>query len=718
MASERIPDQPSPSEERKAPARGAANLSHPKYYLNREISMIDFQVRVLEEARDKSNPLLERVKFLAIVGSNMDAFYMVRVGGLTLQKQAGVTRRSIDGLTPAEQLAAIRKASMRLMKDARKLWDEELMPDLDNEGIHILDFATLSEKQHQQVNDYFLDNVFPVLTPLAFDQGHPFPHISNMSLNLAVLIEDQKGEQHFARVKVPHSLPRLVPIKRSSGGEKKDGTVAKNHYFVWLEQLIAHNLHYLFPGMRVLAQYPFRVLRHADYAKSDFESDDLLEFMEESVRQRRFGSVVHLAVQEDMPPNVERILVSNLKIDENQVYRLSKPLGMSSLMELHGIDLFDLKYPSFKPHMPLALEQENSSEAIFAAIRERDILVHYPYDSFVGFTNYLEAAARDPNVLAIKQTLYRVGKDSPVVRTLLKARRDYGKQVAVLVELKARFDEENNIEWAKKLEAEGVHVTYGLNNLKTHSKMNLVIRQEGDHIRRYVNMSTGNFNHHTARLYEDVALFTADYRIGADATDFFNLLTGYSAQTEFRELLVAPVNLRERLNELIEREIEIVRRGGEGRLIFKMNSLVDKKMIRNLYKASQAGVEIDLIVRGMCCLRPGVEGVSENIRVVSILGRYLEHSRIYYFHNGGEAEIYIGSADMMNRNLDERVEVVFPVREAENFARIRDEILGTYLQDNVKARLMQADGAYTRMEGGDEAAIHAQERLMQLSGER
>lgn len=682
--------------EKSKPKAKRLNLDDAQHYINRELSMITFQERVFEEVEDTSNPLLERIKFLAIVGSNMDAFYMVRVGGLKLQAEAGIPRLSIDGQTPAEQLAAIRKQAAKLMASSRDVFHQSLVPELDAAGIHILNYEQLDKKQKSQVDAYFQEVVFPVLTPLAFDPGHPFPHISNLSLNLAVVIRDDKGQERFARVKVPTSLPRLVPIKRSSGGVRKDGTVPHNHYFVWLEQLIAHHLDSLFPGMTIKEYHPFRVTRHVDASIDEFEGDDLLAMMEQSVRQRRFGSVVRLGVHKDMPDGVLRILLDNLNVDENQVYRVDPPLGLASLMELHNIDRFDLKDESFLPYLPPAFSSDNVEESVFAAIRQGDILMHHPYESFDAYVHFLRAAARDPNVLAIKHTLYRVGKDSPVVQTLLEARREYGKQVAVLVELKARFDEENNIEWAKRLENEGVHVTYGLMNLKTHSKVSLVVRQEGDHIRRYVHLSTGNYNHVTARLYEDLALFTSDARIGADATDLFNYLTGYSSQKDFRDLLIAPVNLRQNFEKLIKREMKHAQEGRPAHLIFKMNALVDKGMIRRLYEASAAGVKIELIVRGMCSLRPGVPGLSETISVRSILGRFLEHSRIYYFANGGQEEVYVGSADLMDRNLNDRVEAIFPVKDAAIRRRIKDEILRSYLADTVKARIMDAEGRYTR----------------------
>jgi len=689
------------------------NIGHPTYYINRELGMLAFQERVFEEAKDKGNPLLERIKFIAIVGSNLDEFFMVRVGGLKMQHNAGVKHLSIDGKTPAEQLAAIRKTANTLLLDVKSHLNNELMPELGESGIHILHYDQLTDKQKEKIDSYFHEVVFPVLTPLAFDPGHPFPHISNLSLNLAVLIKGKEGERHFARVKIPPSLPRLVPIKRSSGGVRRDGTVPYDHYFVWLEQLISAHIGVLFPGMDVIEVHPFRVTRNADIAIQELEASDLLEVMEENVQKRRFGDVVKLSVNKNMPEQVLDILVENLKVDRNDVYILDDPLGLSSVMELYKIERFDLKDKPFVPRIPQVLRFDLNDGDIFAAIRQGDIMLHHPYDSFAPVVNFLRTAARDPSVLAIKQTLYRVGENSPVVNALLRAQRDYGKQVAVLVELKARFDEASNIGWARMLENEGVHVTYGILGLKTHSKVTLVVRREGDRIRRYVHLGTGNYHQITAKSYEDLGIFTCDDEIGADATDLFNFLTGYSLQNDFRKLLVSPGSLRPQLENLIKREIVNCENGKSAYLIFKTNALVDKPLIKLLYKASQVGVKIDLIIRSMCSLRPGILGLSENIRVISILGRFLEHSRIYYFHNAGDEEIYLGSADLMPRNLDNRVEVVFPVSDLDKVRYIRDGVLDIYLSDNVKARVMQPDGTYIRRIPSDkEDAISAQQWLL------
>jgi len=674
-------------------APAALSLDDAKLYINRELSQLEFFRRVLDEAEDEHNPLLERVKFLAIVGSNLDEFYMVRVAGLKQQIDAGLIDPSADGATPAEQLAAIRKAASRLMAESRICLQEQIMPALDQAGIHILDYAALNEAQKSKVDEYFDEVVFPVLTPLAFDPGRPFPHISNLSLNLAVIIRDRKGQERFARIKVPDTLARFTPIKRSSGSVRKDGTVPYHHYFVWLEQLIAAHLNRLFPGMEIVEAHPFRVVRDADIDIQELEASDLLESMEESVRQRRFGTVVRVAVNNAMPAHIRDILVENLEMDRNDLYPIDGPLGLSSLMALYSIDRHELKETPFVPAMPAPLRGKNYNNDLFGAIRRQDILLHHPYDSFGPVVDFLKMAARDPDVLAIKQTLYRVGRNSPVVEALLEASQN-GKQVAVLVELKARFDEESNIGWAKALEAEGVHVVYGLLGLKTHSKIAMVIRKEGEGIRRYLHLSTGNYNAVTANLYTDIGFFTVDEAIGADATDLFNYLTGYSVKTDYRKLLVAPINLRSRMTELIQREIEHQRKHKNGHVLLKMNALVDKPMIQLLYQASQAGVKVDLLVRGICCLRPGVPGISDNIRVISIVGRFLEHSRIYYFYNNGQEEVYVGSADIMPRNIDHRVEVLFPIESPQLIQHLRDEVLAVYLNDTAKARRLLPDGSY------------------------
>ncbi|MBI5965648.1 MAG: polyphosphate kinase 1 [Chloroflexi bacterium] len=688
------------------------DLTSPSLYINRELSLLEFQRRVLEEALDESKPLLERIKFLAIFGSNMDEFFMVRVSGIRKMVEARIMEISPDGMIPPDQLAAIRKLALELLNEAQRCYQKKLLSRLDKAGIHIIDYKKLNKAQKERADTYFKEVVYPVLTPLALDPGHPFPHISNLSLNLAIVIRDKKGNEKFARLKVPDTLPRLLPIKRSSGGVRKDGTIPHQHYFVWLEQVIAANLDDLFPGMEVTSAHPFRIVRDADIEIQELEADDLLETMQQNIRKRRFGSVVQVAVYESMPGNIRELLVDNLEVSRNDVYVLESPLGLSGLWQLYSsVERHDLKDTPYKPRLPKALRYMAEAN-IFDAIRNENILLHHPYDSFDPVVDFLAAAARDPQVLAIKQTLYRVGTNAPVVEALLEA-AERGKQVAVLVELKARFDEESNIGWARALEEVGVHVVYGLVGLKTHCKVTMVVRQEGEGIRRYLHLATGNYNANTSRVYEDFGIFTCDESMGADATDLFNYLTGYSTKQEYRKLLVAPVSLRKKLEKLILREIEHAGQGRKARLIFKVNSLVDPHMIQLLYQASQAGVQVDLLVRGMCCLRPGIKGVSENIRVISIVGRYLEHSRLFYFHNDGAEEIYLGSADLMPRNLNHRVEVVFPVENKNQIHYLRQHVLDAYLKDNMRARILQPDGTYIRLvpETGKDI-VDVQEKFM------
>jgi polyphosphate kinase len=690
--------------------------SSPSLYINRELSLLEFQRRVLEEALDDRNPLLERLKFLSIFGSNMDEFFMVRVSGIRKQVEAHIMEVFPDGLTPPEVLASIRKLSLELYGNALQCLHKKILPKLDKAGVHLMDYRKLTETQRDKADDYFREVVYPVLTPLALDPGHPFPHISNLSLNLAIVIKDKKGNEKFARLKVPNTLTRLVPIKRSSGAVRKDGTIPFHHYFVWLEQVIEANLALLFPGMEVVAAYPFRIIRDADVQLQEIEADDLLETMEQNIRKRRFASVVQLEIYESMPEPIRKLLIENLEIRPNDVYVMPSPLGLSGLWQIYNhVERHDLKFPVYHPVVPHVFQEATLAGDIFEVIKQGNILMHQPYDSFNPIIDFLRAAARDPNVLAIKQTVYRVGQNAPVVELLLEA-TERGKQVAVMVELKARFDEESNIGWARMLEQEGVHVVYGLVGLKVHCKLIMVVRREGDGIRRYLHLGTGNYNAVTSLIYEDLGLFTCDEDIASDVTDLFNYLTGYSTKHDFKKLLVAPINLRSGLEHLVRREIEHARAGRKAQLIFKVNAIVDPHFITLLYEASQAGVRVDLFVRSMCCLRPGVKGVSDNIKVVSIVGRYLEHSRVYYFCNGGEEQIFLGSADLMARNLDHRVEVVFPIENVEHIRRIRDEILKTYLKDNMRARVMQPDGTYTRLKlAGDDKGIDVQEFFMSNS---
>jgi polyphosphate kinase len=720
---EPAPGLPFAAEERPAlssdPPRNERGDADPRLFANRELSLLEFQRRVFAEACDPTNPLLERVKFLAIVGSNLDELFMIRVAGLKQQVAAGLTEPSADGLSPSDQLAAVRREALAITNALGACLHEELLPQIAAAGIHVLDYPQLNAAQVAQARRFFDELVFPVLTPLAVDPGRPFPHISNLSLNLGVLVQSDAGTERFARIKVPDTLPRLVPLGRASGGFKKDGTVHHTHAFVWLEQLVAAHADRLFPGMKVVEVQPFRVTRDGEMLLQEMEASDLLESIEHSVRRRRFGSVVRLEVTRTMPERMRQVLVENLEVTPADVFTLEPPLGLSGLMALAAVKRPDLKFPSFVPGTPARLSPHHAEgDHLFAAIRRHDVLLHHPFDSFTPVVDFLRLAARDPNVLAIKQTLYRVGRNSPVVKALLDAVQ-HGKQVAVLVELKARFDEESNITWARALEAEGVHVIYGLLGYKTHSKIALVVRREGEGLARYVHLATGNYNPVTAGLYTDLGFFTCDPAIGEDATHLFNYLTGYSRERDFRRLLVAPINLRDRMQALIEREIAHADAGRGGHLVFMVNALVDHEMILALVRAARAGVKVDLLVRGICCLRPGIAGLSEDITVTSIVGRFLEHSRIFWFANGGAEEVYLGSADLMPRNLDRRVEVLFPVSDPVLVRHLREEVLAVYLRDNVRARRMRADGSYERLRPADGApSVDSQATLLAALGHR
>jgi len=688
------------------------DLRDPSLYINRELSSIEFNRRVLHETQAE-HPLLERVKFLAIFHSNMDEFFMVRVSGIKQQFKLGLTTVSSDGLLPREQLANIHRTLTQLFAEANSIWRDHLRPQLAEQNIHVMRYEELSKSQRNKLRIYFEREIFPVLTPFASDPSRPFPHISNLSLNLAVQVRDPKtGDLRFARVKVPPPLSRLVPLKRFDPDQLSTPSVQK---FVWSEEVIAANLDRLFPGMEIVAAYPFRVTRNSDMELQEEEADDLLLMMEDNLRQRHFGTVVRLEIDERMSPEIRTILESNLGVDPYDVYTTNGPLGLSSLWELHRIERPDLKDKPFTPQAPPALQNVRGS--VFSVLRQRDVLLHHPYESFSPVVNLLEVAADDPDVLAIKMTLYRVGSMPPVLQALKKARLN-NKQVAAVVELKARFDEETNIHWAQELESAGVHVAYGLIGLKTHCKVTLIVRREREGIRRYVHLSSGNYNSGTARLYGDIGFMSSDEALADDASDLFNFLTGYSRQEEFRKFLVAPMTIRPKLLELIRRETQL---GPKGRIIFKCNSLVDGEMIRALYKASQAGVKIDLIIRGICGLRPGIPGVSENIQVMSIVGRFLEHSRIYYFHNEGAPDLYMGSADLMPRNLDRRVEVLFPIEDADMQTHIVENILAVCLRDTAKSHILQSDGRYIPRRyllDGDGPLFDSQAWFMMQSGGR
>ena len=684
------------------------DLSHPDYYFNREVSWLEFNNRVLHEAFDPRTPLIERLKFLAIFSSNLDEYFMVRVAALKEQVTAQVSKLSYDGKTAQQQLTLIYERLRPMVVKQHRHFCQALCPQLAGHGVHLLNYIDLTPEQRAYLQDYFEQQVFPVLTPLAIDPSHPFPYISNLSLNLAVVVKDRLTEAElFARIKVPNVLPRfiLLPDDEADLAPRPSGRT-----MIWagvpLEQVIAHNLEPLFPGLDIQAYHPFRITRNADLDLDEDEAEDLMLAIEQELRKRRVGgSVVRLEIDSTMPDNIRDLLIGEMGLTLYDVYPVDGLLGLRDLMSFQSLPLPALKDPPWTPIGPPRLKRVNerdietpSTDAeadFFAILRKQDLLLHHPYYSFTcSVQRFIAEAAHDPDVLAIKMTLYRTSGDSPIVQALITAAEN-GKQVAALVELKARFDEENNINWARQLESAGVHVVYGLVGLKTHTKLVLVVRREADRIRRYVHIGTGNYNPKTARLYTDMGLLSSREELGADLTDLFNFLTGYSRQQIYRQLVVAPANLRDRMIALIHREIEQQHQGVHSRIVAKMNALVDPQLIAALYAASQAGVQIDLIVRGICCLRPSLPGVSDNIRVISIVGRFLEHSRIFYFHNGGAEEILIGSADWMPRNLDRRVEAVVPIVDPTMIKDIQ-EILGMMLADNRHAWDLKSDGRYVQ----------------------
>ena len=672
------------------PAIPVASLDDPAFYISRELSWLEFNDRVLEEGLDERNALMERLKFVAIYGTNLDEFFMIRVAAIKQQIEAQVVRRSEDGRAPTEHLAAISQRLRASLPLQMRLLNEQLLPALDREGIRLMRVGELDEETQAALERTFDDNVFPVLTPLAVDSGHPFPYISNLSLSLAVELEEATSdgvELHFARVKIPPTLPRFVPVEG-----------AKERRFVLLEDLIAHHLDGLFPGMHVRDSYLFRVTRDADLDLQEDEADDLLRAIESELRRRRFGEPVRLEVERGMPEYIRDFLCSSLELEPVDCYEIEGLMALSDLWQI--VNLPGYEQLRDKPYMPAIPKRLIGVTDIFAQIREGDILLHHPYESFDPVIQFLQQAAEDEKVLAIKATLYRTsGKNSPIVRALLTAAENE-KQVAVVIELKARFDEENNIEWAKRLERAGAHVVYGFANQKVHAKTLLVVRQDEDGLRRYMHFGTGNYNEKTARLYTDLSLFTCRHDLGTDDAALFNALTGFSKVTDYEDLWVAPVTFHRELIARIDRETEHARAGRPAGIRAKINAITEGDVVRALYRASQAGVPVDLLVRGMCVLRPGVPGVSENVRVRSIVGRFLEHSRIFVFDNGGELETIIASADWMGRNLDRRVELAVPVLDPVMAETLASQILTVLLADNVKSRELRSDGTYVRLSPG------------------
>lgn len=676
------------------------DFKDPQYYENRELSWLKFDRRVLNEARDKSIPLLERLKFISITSSNLDEFFMVRVASLMDMVHASVKKRDIAGMTAGEQLSAVNAATRELVDVQYSTYSRSILPLLQHEGIRILDeHENLSEKQAEFVDSYFMENVYPVLTPMAVDASRPFPLIRNKTLNIAALLQSRetKNETVFATVQVPSVLPRLVAIPNEEGTDT----------FILLEQIIERNIHKLFSNYKVLCAYPYRIMRNADFTIDEDETPDLLKEIQNKLKMRQWGEVIRLEVEDKADKKLLRFLRKELKVAEEDIFHISGPIDLTFLMKMYGLEGYDhLRYSSYTPQQVPRIEPGSD---IFEEIRKGDIFLHHPYETFTPVVDFIRQASKDPDVLAIKQTLYRVSGNSPIISSLAQAAEN-GKQVTVLVELKARFDEEHNIVWAKKLEQAGCHVIYGLVGLKTHSKIALVVRKEEDGIRRYVHLGTGNYNDSTARLYTDCGIFTCKDSIGEDATAVFNMLSGYSEPMSWNELAVAPYWLRTKFLKLIKREMRYAKEGAEARIIAKMNSLCDPGIIAALYEASACGVKIDLIIRGICCLKVGIPGVSEHITVRSIVGNFLEHSRIFYFHNGGDSEIYMGSADWMQRNLDRRVEIIFPVIE-EELQKRAFHILETELLDTEKAHILGADGHYSKVDKRGKTHVNSQEQF-------
>jgi len=693
------------------------NLRQQKHLLiNRELSWIEFNRRVLEEGLDSRHPLLERLKFLAIFSSNLDEFFMVRVSGLQEAVEGGFGERSPDGLTPVDQLRAIRSKLKPLLDQQMRCLKEEILPALAANDLVIRRYGDLSKREKKHANNYFLHNVFPILTPQAVDPGHPFPYVSNLSLNLGLMVAPKQLKRvdsaaplkgaRFARIKLPPMVPRLIPIDD------------KGNAFTFLGSLVSANIETLFPNMRTGKCHLFRVTRDADFEIKEDEAGDLLRAMQQHVRRMRFVDAVRLEVAATMPKEMVTFLTESLELTADDVYFVDGPFNIPDLMQLYELDRPELKDPPLQLTSPPALTQ---TKTVFDALKQQDVLLHHPYTAYATVTNFINAAAADPNVAAIKICLYRTGRNSPIVRALIEA-AESGKQVAALVELKARFDEESNIEWARRLEQAGVHVVYGMVGLKTHCKLTLVVRREGHELRRYVHLGTGNYNPTTSRIYTDLAIFTADEQIATDATNLFNALTGFSEYEDYDCLLVAPTNLRKRILKLIQRETAHAKAGRPGRIIAKVNSLTDLALIRALYVASEAGVKIDLIVRGICMLRPQVPDVSGNIRVRSIVGRFLEHSRLFYFGNNGKEEVLIGSADWMYRNLSRRVEVLVPIKDPRLKQFLTETVLASYLKDNVNARELQGDGTYVRVRPGEgekrfDSQLEFEGRASNIAGE-
>ena len=678
------------------------NFLEPKYYFNRELSWLEFNERVLEEAYDKTNPLFEKLKFLAITASNMDEFFMIRVSGLSEQAASGYVKKDISGMTAKEQLAEISKKVHKMVTKQYNCLNRSILPQLDKEGLVFLKFEELDEQQKAYTEKYFDDILYPVLTPMAIDQSRPFPFLANKSLNIILELREEfknSKENLYAVVQVPIVVPRIFEV--ISHSEKRT--------FIFTEEIIKQFAGKLFQGCEIREACSFRITRNADLNIDEEETEDLLHEIEKSIKKRKWGCPIRLEIEKSISDSLEKVLVDFLELSKENIYKISGPIDLTVWFSFIGIEGYDeLKDIPMPPQKVIEFEE---NEDYFEVIRQGDVLVHHPYQSFDYVVDFIRKASVDSQVLAIKQTLYRVSGNSPIIAALIQAAEN-GKQVTVLVELKARFDEENNINWAKKLEKAGCHVVYGLVGLKTHCKAVLVVRKEDDGIRRYVHLATGNYNDKTAKTYTDLGMFTCRENYGSDISALFNVLTGYSQPPQWKEIAVAPTSLRSTFLKLIEGETAIAEKGQEGRIIAKMNSLVDPEIIQALYKASAAGVKINLIVRGICCLRSGIEGVSDNITVTSIVGRFLEHSRIYYFGNNGNPKIFLSSADWMNRNLDRRVEILFPVHQ-ENLKKRLMDILNTTMSDTVKAHIQNLDGTYEKVDRRGKEYIHSQNIFFQ-----
>ncbi len=693
------------------PSQPTVDLTEPRLYTNREISWLAFDQKVMETAADKTVPLLERLKFFSIFFNNLDEFYMVRVKNLQQQARRGVTSTAADGLTAAQLLKQIRDISQNMWTDAEALWQNDLLPALKKAGIELVTYKDLNARERALADEFFDSEVFPTLTPQSVDAGHPFPMISNTSINFVIELmgthPSVTGLTRFARLKCPNNLPRFLYFDRQSSNVTLS-TRPAGERILCLEDLVAARLDRLFPGYAIKSYGLFRIIRNTDGEIEEDEADDLLAAVRDFVEQRRFGSVVRLQIEYGMSRRLQEFLIKNLNVTQTQILRTRLPFSMSDFIQISGLDREDLKYPPVASRLPTPFQQD---EDLFATLLKEDLLLYHPYESFDGTVEFLQRAARDPKVVAIKQTLYRCGSNSPIVQALLDARRR-GKQVTAVVELKARFDEERNINWAENLEAAGVNVVYGFPNLKIHAKLALVIRRGEKSVERFVHIGTGNYNASSAKIYTDLGLFTSNKEICDDVLELFNVITGCGVVDHYRSLWVSPVNMRDNMIAAIDQEIESHKAHGNGYIIFKLNQLVDPKVIRALYRASQAGVKIDCIIRGICCLRPGIPGVSETITVRSIVGRYLEHARVYCFANNGNMKMYMGSADMMPRNLNGRIETVTPINAPHLRERILHDILEPQLADNVNAWILKSDGTYDRITREPDEAIYSSQDLI------